>query len=127
MDNIYYARKYVEIFPEYKIELEEHLDDYGEFLGHVFFGTVIDVNLVELLKTESDISRIKKIFHFINDTYANGEEYIQNVIVVTILEYLGDDPIILKKAFKYLSNELKNASYDIEKQLGRNPFKKWDK
>ena len=111
---MYYARTYVETFPEYKYELEEHLNDYGELLGHVFFGDIIDIHLVELLETETDISRIKKIFHFVNDMYTNGDEYMQNVIVVTILEYLGDDPIILKKAFKYLSNELKNASYNIE-------------
>lgn len=121
-----YARKYVEIFPEYKIQLEEHLEDYGELLGHVFFGDIINYDLVELLTTEVDLDRIKKVFDFINDTYANGEEDMQNVIVVTILEYLGDDPIILKKSFKYLSNELKNSSYRVEKQIGRNPFKSWD-
>lgn len=121
------VRKYVEVFPEYKIELEEHLDDYGELLSHVFFGDIICYDLVQLLATESDIYSTKKIFDFLNDMYTNGEEDMQNVIVVTILEYLGDDPIILKKAFKYLSNELKNASINIEKQIGRNPFKEWDK
>ena len=122
MDNFYYAKKYVEIFPEYKIQLEEHLDTYGKLLGHVFFGDLINSHLVELLRSEENRSRIEKIFEFINDMYANGEEDVRNVVEVTILEYLGDEPIILKKAFRYLSNELKEASYSVEKDLGRNPF-----
>jgi hypothetical protein len=126
MDKMYYAKKYVEIFPEYTHELEKYLSSYGELLGHVFFGDLINPHLVELLKHEVDIDRIEKIFGFINDMYLNGEDDIKNVVVVTILEYLGDDPLILKQAFRYLNEELKQESYDIEKQIGRDPFGKWN-
>jgi hypothetical protein len=126
MDKMYYAKKYVEIFPEYTQELENHLISYGELLGHVFFGDLINPHLVELLRREVDTDRIEKIFSFINDMYLNGEDDMKNIVVVTILEYLGDDPLILKKAFQFLSEELKQESHNIEKQIGRDPFGKWN-
>ena len=63
----------------------------------MFFGDLINVHLVELLTNEVDISRIEKIFNFINKMYMTGEDDIKNVVLVTIFEYLGDDSLILKK------------------------------
>ena len=47
-------------FPEYKPYYLEHFNDYGEVLGHVFFGDCINIKLFELLKTNADIDSIGK-------------------------------------------------------------------
>ena len=39
MDKEYFAEKLVEQFPEFRAAYEEHLGNYGELLGHIFFGS----------------------------------------------------------------------------------------
>ncbi len=115
----YYAEKFLQLFPEYVNEYQNHIQNYGKILGHVFFGDAINQVLFALLKDNTDKILIKKYIDFIKDMYSNGDSDIKNIVEVTILEYLGDDDIVLKNSFTYFSEDLKQASKDIEAQLGR--------
>ena len=118
-DKEYFAEKFVQCFPEYESEYQEHVKTYGEVLGHVFFGDAIDSTLFSLLMKNSDVMLIKKFIDFIEDMYANGDDAIKNVVEVTILEYLGDDDIALKNAYTYFSEDLMQASKKVEAWLRR--------
>ena len=119
MDVEYYARKFIQTFPEYAQEYTEHIEDYGELLGHVFFGAVINSQLSKLLRINEDKTRIQKYTDFIEDMYANGNEAIRNIVGVTILAYLGDDDKILKNAVAYFSEDVLQESKSIEAGYGR--------
>ncbi len=122
MDKLRWAYKYVELFPEHKGRLDEHIKDYGELLGHVFFGDLINERLYNLIKYERELETVEILFDFINEMFKYGDDDCKNIIEVTILEYLGDDDKVLKRSKKYLSPELIALSDIVEESLGRKHF-----
>ena len=49
-----FVSEFVELFPHHKADFDEHIKDYSEVLGHVFFGDVINRPLASLLETNTD-------------------------------------------------------------------------
>ena len=119
MNAEYYARKLAQIFPDYEGVYAEHMEDFGELLGHVFFGSVFNSQLSKLLLANSNKEEIQKYIDFIEDMYANGDAGAQDIVCVTILAYLGDDDTILKHAFSYFSEDIIQASKILESGYGR--------
>lgn len=119
MNEEYFALKFIQTFPEYEKEYKEHLESYGEILGHVFFGNAIDSTLSNMLLLNKDKVTIRKYIDFIEDMNASGNEAVQNIVAVTIMAYLGDDDTVLKNAFTYFSEDIMKVSKDIEAGYGR--------
>ena len=122
----YFAQELGGRFPEFRETYQEHLEYYKELLGHVFFGgeTLLGV-LESLLKTNEEKEKIRRYIDFVEDMYANGDDDVQNIVEVTILECLGDDETVLRNAFTYSSEELMLVSQSIEKGWGRRDIKIW--
>ncbi|GLC78329.1 DUF7674 family protein [Lacrimispora brassicae] len=114
----YFAKNLLQFFPEYQREYQLNLKQYGEILGHVYFAEINPV-LSELLKINQDKDLIRKYIDFIEDMYSDGDDDVKNVVEVTILEYLGDDETVLRNAFTYFSEDLMQASKEIEASWGR--------
>ena len=115
----FFAQKLDEL-PEFEGAYQEHLTYYEELLGHVFFGEETLLGALErLLPANEDRARIRQYIDFVEDMYANGDDDVQNIVGVTILECLGDDETVLRNAFSYFSEELMRASQSIEKGWGR--------
>ncbi len=122
----YFAQKLGEQFPEFREAYQEHLAYYEELLGHVFFGGETLLGVLEpLLKTNQEKEKIRRYIDFVEDMYANGDDDVQNIVEVTILECLGDDETVLRNAFTYFSEELMLASQSIERGWGRREIKIW--
>jgi len=83
-------------------------------MGHVFFGTLLNVPLSELLLENKDTETIRKYVDFTEDMYANGDYYVQNIVEVTIMAYLGDDTTVLRNFFTYCSEALIEVSKSLE-------------
>ena len=114
--------------PEFEGAYQEHLTYYEELLGHVFFGEETLLGALErLLPANEDRARIRQYIDFVEDMYANGDDDVQNIVGVTILECLGDDETVLRNAFSYFSEELMRASQSIEKGWGRRDIRIWHK
>jgi len=113
------VEKFLIVFPEYKPYYIEHIDSYGEILGHVFFGDCVNLKLFDLLQKHTDKDMIRKYISFIEEMFRNGNDAVQNIVYVTILEYLGDDEVVLQNAYSYFTQELIAASKLIENQIGR--------
>ena len=113
------ATEFIKLFPHYQADYDEHIADYSELLGHVFFGDVLNRPLAALLKSNHDKKAIQQYMKFLEHMFAHGNEDVKNIVCVTILEYLGDDDIVLKNAYSYFSDELIEASVQVEKSLGR--------
>lgn len=95
-------------FPEFKDYYKEHMDDYGELLQHVFYADVINVPLFDLLKTNTNSDLIKKYVQFIEFMWLHGDESVQNVVDVTILERLSDDRDVWHNLSTYISKDFKD-------------------
>jgi hypothetical protein len=109
---------FVTEFPEFQSYLEEHLEYNQELLPHIFFGD-FNEHLIELLQEEKDDTNLSSIFAFFERMATNGDIYVQEVLSVTILERIGDNPKILKVAHKYMGPNTRKASNEIEKDWGR--------
>lgn len=124
MNSAYFAKKFIQLFPEHEQAYAEHFEDYGEILGHVFFGDAIDALLFELLLENSDTESIQKYVDFIEDMYVNGDFDVQNVVELTIVAYLGDNEIVLRNLFMHCSEVLINVSKKVEaKETG---YGRWE-
>ena len=121
-----FALALAERFPEFRMAYEEHLEDYGEVLGHVFFD-VLHRALVPLLRLNEDREKIGQYIEFLENMYANGDEDVRNIVEVTILEVLGDDETVLRNAFLYFSENLMTAAQAVEKGWGRRDIRIWRK
>jgi hypothetical protein len=113
------ALKFMEKFPEYNKAYHEHMNDYGKVLGHIFFGDAINETLTVLLKKNEDINAIQRYSNFINYMYKIGDDAVKNIVIVTILEYLGDDKQVLSNAYNLLNDDIIKESIENEKSLGR--------
>ena len=113
------ADEFIMLFPDNKIDYDEHMTHYSELLGHIFFGHVINIPLSSLLESNHDKETIQKYVKFIEHMFVHGDEDVKNIVLVTVLEYLGDDDIVLKNLYSYLSDEFTEISVQIEKSLGR--------
>ena len=111
--------EFIELFPHHKADYEEHIKDYSEILGHVFFGDVINIPLTSLLKANTDSVSIKKYIGFVERMYTLGDDGVKDIVNATILEYLGDYDDVLRNAFEYFSDALIEESKLIEEALGR--------
>ena len=135
MDKDYFAKKFIQLFPEHEQEYIDHLETFNELLGHVFFADVLfhseDVNtsLFELLLENKDTETIGKYVDFIEDMYANGDLIVRDIVYVTILAHLGDEATVLRNFFMYCSETLINVVKYIEskEQHGRWDIRIWYK
>ncbi|AEH46533.1 DUF7674 family protein [Parageobacillus thermoglucosidasius] len=113
-----FTKKFLELFPEYQASYIEHIEFNGELLPHVFFGETLNEDLPALINSGKE-EKLRSIFDFIEFMLKKGDTDVQEVITLTILARLGDEPEILKKALKYMGTETRKASKEIETFWGR--------
>lgn len=126
MTKEFFAQDLVRRFPEHQAAYEDHLRAYGEVLGHVFFCEINPV-LSGLLRENQDQARIRRYMDFLEEMYREGDGDVRNIVEVTILEYLGDDETVLRRAFHYFSEELMEASQAVEAGWGRRQIRLYRK
>lgn len=98
------ANELIKLFPEKSPSLQQHYDDYGELLGHIFFSEEITVPLFSLLQEHEAGETIRKYCDFIENMWENGTDYVVNVFDVTIAERLSDDETFWKNFGKNISD-----------------------
>ena len=97
-------------FPESAQHAEEEREFYGEILGHVIFPELLfhsenTPDLRNLLKMNQQKDWIRRYCDFLEKMYTDGDEDVQNILVVSILEILSDDETVWKNFGKYISKE----------------------
>jgi hypothetical protein len=110
-------------FPEFRETAEEHRDDWQEdeeqdTQVHVFFG-YINKPIVELLSANKNKRLLSGLFDFFELMANSKDEEVIGVLYATILEYLGDDKKILKKARSLMGEKSLELSHKVEKSWGR--------
>ncbi len=103
-------------FPELKEQVEEEMSGLGEFLPHVIFGNVFNPLTVSLLKQDDYLTNktIIRIFDMYEDLSSNGDNETQNLVQVTLLEYLWDEKITYNRALKLIGEHTKKLWNDID-------------
>ena len=98
----------VEQFPEQIIRIKDASDPDGDLMGHIFASRAISGPMMKLFY--SDRKKFEKYCQIIELLWREGDENIQNIINVTVLEDLNTnaDEEVWKSLGKYFSQELKD-------------------
>jgi hypothetical protein len=116
--------EFINCFPEFEQKSKQEIqkwkkEDPPEPPAHVFFAYVLNKQLVEELRSMKNISLLYRIFDFMELMATSGDEDVRGILNATILEYLGDDPKILKKARSLMGTATLKFSEEVEKMWGR--------
>jgi len=117
------ARTLIEAFPELRERYEKELDWWGsEKPGqHVVYGDIFTPYLVELLEADRDIEGLERAFELLEELIANRDVRVQEVAVVTVLEYLQGKPSLLRRAEPYMGPLASAAVRDLEEFWNTRP------
>ena len=89
---IFFANKLIETFPQMQNSVEEYLASFPDVYLHLIFGDVFMPYLFELLRapylSEKELMKAGTLVELM----ANSDEYVQEVVVTTILEPISDEP-----------------------------------
>lgn len=91
-----------------KAVLQEHIDDYSEILLHILASDMVSEPLMNLLKRYNEnTTMIECYIVLIEIMWKKGDEAVQNVVDVTILERLSDEASVWQKFGRFISAEFK--------------------
>ncbi len=110
------AARIVMVYPELKEDLKENYSAYGEFLPEDFFVNHANKCIMATIR-ENDPKAMKKLFNQLTDIYENGTNEVQNLIAVTILGEIRNDPMIMKEIIPYLSDSMVEPVIAVNKYL----------
>lgn len=122
IENFNILNEFLKNIPELQSKYDQCLVWWeNEFPGlHNIFGDVLNPYLIEQLNLPClDEALLKRIFIFLESMANNPDEDVRNVLYVTILECLGDDSEVLRKAYKYMGRKTIKMSQEIEAFWGR--------
>jgi len=110
-------------FPELGEEIAKEREWWfpDEVPSHVFYGDILNKLVFNTLITNTDKEFLKRIFDFYEEMAECGDEYVQNLLQVTLLEYLWDDFEVLRNAHKYMGQKTRKLSDEL--QIYFKPFK----
>lgn len=86
--------------------LADHTETYGEILLHVLAGDMINIPLTACL-TENKAEDIKTYCKAVEHMWKYGDDDVVNVVDVTVLEYISDDPVIWQRFGSFISGDFK--------------------
>lgn len=122
-----FAKRFLDMYPEYKGYYKESMAKYGEFLYEDFFRNTAAVQLRKMTSGEDfNKKHLVKLFTMLNDFYAEGDSNVSNVIMFTIIggafggdvakfdsfaEYYAECPYIKQNGRVMVSVISKNKKY----------------
>ena len=94
-------------------------DPEDQPLVHVFFGDIVAHYLVEELTAPKSEGLLRRLFEFLESMAISDDDQVREVLTDSILEYLGDDKKILRKARALMGSKTLKLSHEVEKSWGR--------
>lgn len=85
-----FAKKVLDVYPQFKDTYRDHIAKYGNFLYLNFFGETLVPQLRDVLRT-GDKRAIKKIFSVFESTYVTGDKDTVNAMLAVIAAAVCDD------------------------------------
>lgn len=109
-DFVNYFKK---ILPGFKKKYKEHINFHEEFLGHVFFEDDICCDL-QNIAISNDKLKLEQIFDLFESALSKGDEYLQELIVITILVGIHDNQEAWNISKKYMKKNTIEAAKTVE-------------
>ena len=106
-------------FPEFKEEYDHEMDivDCYKPGPHVLYGNVLNNYVTELLRENKNYEMIRRIFDFYEEMAKSQDEEVNNLLQVTLLEYLWDEKEIYIRALNYMLPATRRVNACIKEYL----------
>ncbi len=118
------ANRFGILYPDLKDEIKKNLATYGEFLPETFFIEIGTPRVLDVIKNGTEAEQ-KKLFKMLGDVYEDGTNEVQDIIGVTILGEMKNDPQMMAVADKYMTEYMAGPVHEINKITAKNG--KWTK
>ncbi|MCD7871767.1 MAG: hypothetical protein LUG21_00305, partial [Clostridiales bacterium] len=118
------AHRFGGLYPDLKDDIKRNISDYGEFLPETFFEEIGTPRVISVIKNGSEAEQ-KKLFKMLCEVYEDGTNEVQDIIGVTILGEMKNDPQMMAVADKYMSDYMAGPVHEINKLTAKS--NKWTK
>lgn len=85
------ANRFATLYPDMKDDIRANIAQYGEFLPETFFMEKGSARIIDVIANGSETD-VKKLFKMLNEVYEDGTNEVQDIIGVTILGEMKNDP-----------------------------------
>lgn len=108
------ANRFGVLYPDLKDAVKKNISDYGEFLPETFFTEVGTPRVLEVIRNGSETER-KKLFKMLGEVYEDGTNEVQDIIGVTILGEMKNEPALMEVADRYMTDYMAGPVHEINK------------
>ena len=112
------ANRFGVLYPEFKDDIKQNIVDYGDFLPETFFKEVGTPKVMDVIKNGTAADQ-KKLFKMLNEVYEDGTNEVQDIIGVSILGEMKNDPEMMAVANEYMSDYMAGPVREINKITGK--------
>lgn len=106
-------------FPSKIVEYKKIIKNYDEELETVIIEDIFMPEIINLLKEDKNKNLLKKIFDYFEKILFCEDEYLVNILSITVLEILGNDRAVLEVAKKYMGPKTIQFQEEADRELGR--------
>lgn len=108
------ANRFGALYPEYKDEIKKNIAQYGEFLPETFFTECGNEKVLGIIRNGSAAEQ-KKLFKMLGEIFEDGTNEVQDIIAVTILGEMKNDPALMEVADKYMTEYMSGPVHEVNK------------
>lgn len=103
-------------FPDLRPRYEAEIKWWGDEKPgpHVVYGDILNPLIVDLLATRQDEERLKRVFDFLERLAKSDDVRVQEVVSVTVCEYLLRNRELLMTARRYMGQTTLRFTDEIE-------------
>lgn len=112
------ANRFAVLYPEFRDVIKQNIADYDEFLPEDFFVNYGAPKCMDIIKNGTDAEQ-KKLFKMLNEVFEDGTNEVQDIIGVTILGEMKNDPEMMAVADKYMIEYMAGPVHEINKITGK--------
>ena len=113
------ANRFGTLYPEFKDEIKRNIAEYGEFLPETFFVEHGNAKVLDVIKNGTKAEQ-KKLFKMLGEVFEDGTNEVQDIIGVTILGEMKNDPQMMAVADTYMTEYMAGSVHEINKLTAKN-------
>lgn len=108
------ANRFGALYPEFKDVIKQNIVDYGEFLPEDFFVNYGAPKCMEIINSNNKAEQ-KRLFKMLGEVYEDGTNEVQDIIAVTILGEMKNDPQMMAVADEYMTDYMSGPVHEVNK------------
>lgn len=113
------ANRFGSLYSDMSVLIKQNIAEYGEFLPETFFTEHGTAKVLDVMRNGTE-AEVKKLFKMLNEVYEDGTNEVQDIIGVTILGAMKDDPELMAIADKYMIEYMAGPVHEINKLTKKN-------